>query len=182
MHLFSESAPSLSSVLGLMTTVVIAAWYDWTSWRIPNALLAASAAASLMLATFATDGIGLSSSLAGGLTGLGLFLPVYMLRRMGAGDVKLLATLGLFGGPLLCIDIALMSSLAGGVWALIYLFLQTRHGQQLRFAAQAVLGTNFVRLSSQVPAPTLDGKQGAMMPYGLVIAIGTLAALLIAMH
>ncbi len=182
MHLFSETAPSLSSVFGLVVTAVIAAWYDWTSWRIPNALLAASAAASLILALFAVDGIGLASSLAGGLTGLGLFMPVYLLRRMGAGDVKLLATLGLFSGPLLCIDIALMSSLAGGVWALSYLFMQSRHGQQLRFAVQSVLGTNFIRLSSQSPAPTLDGKQGAMMPYGLVIAAGTIAALLNSMH
>lgn len=181
MHLFSEAGPSFVSMLGILITALIAAWYDWTAWRIPNRLLAASATAACMLALFVTNGPTLWTTLVGGLTGLALFLPLYLLRGMAAGDVKLMATLGLFAGPLLAIDIALLSSLAGGVWALVILMGQTTLGQFACVRLKVLLGPRVLQAISHPPQPqtsTLKGK--TVMPYGVVIAVGALGAVMLA--
>ena len=51
--------------------------------------------------------------------GIVLFLPFFLLRGMGAGDVKLLAALGAWLGPMQTIWLALFTSIAGGVMALV---------------------------------------------------------------
>ena len=181
MHLFSEAGPSLISMLGILLTVLIAAWYDWTAWRIPNQLLVASATAACMLALFAPHAPTIWTSLAGGLTGLALFLPLYLLRGMAAGDVKLMATLGLFAGPLLTIDIALLSCLAGGVWALVVMLSQTPHGQFATLRLKSLLGPKLSHVFSHPHQPQSTSVKGsAVMPYGVVIAAGALGAVMLA--
>jgi prepilin peptidase CpaA len=181
MHLFSEAVPSFISILGILITVLIAAWYDWTAWRIPNRLLAVSATTACMLALFAPHGPTVLTTLAGGLTGLTLFLPIYLLRGMAAGDVKLMATLGLFAGPLLTIDIALVSCLAGGVWAMVIMAGQTTHGQFAQLRLKALLGQKFTQVFSHPQQPQTSSLKGkTVMPYGVVIAAGALGAVLLA--
>ena len=180
MHLFAESLPSLTGIAGMMFTGLCAAWHDWKSWSIPNRLLLPSAAAALMLACFAVDGIGWQASLAGGLCGLGIFLPLYLLNVMGAGDVKLLATLGLYAGPLLTLDIALLSALAGGIWAVALLFGRSYVGAQIGIAIQALLGANFYQYVSLPFSPSRNKTKEGLMPYGVVIALGMLMAVALA--
>lgn len=183
MQLFAQSAPAVTSMLGLILTVGIAAWYDWTAWRIPNRLLSAAAAAGLMLALFTPGGIGLSDSLGGALTGLALFLPFYLLRGMAAGDVKLLATTGFFAGPALTLDIALLSFLIGGVWAVAILITQSSVGLQMMALIRSVPGAGRMigrTALHRQSAPALHGQPRAVMPYGVVIALGTFAAITIA--
>lgn len=183
MQLVAQSAPALTSMLGLVLTVGIAAWYDWTAWRIPNRLLAAATAAAVMLALFTPEGIGMADSLAGALTGLALFLPFYLLRGMAAGDVKLLATVGFFAGPALTADIAIMSFLFGGVWAVCALFMQSRIGLQIMALLKSVPITDHLTrriVLQQQSAPTLHGQPRAVIPYGVVVALGTLAAIVMA--
>lgn len=180
MHLFSSSAASMTTMTGLVVTVLLAAWCDLSSWRIPNRLLAASASAAIVLALFAPDGIGMIACLTGGLTGLVLFLPIYMLGGTAAGDVKLMATLGMFAGPLLTLDLALMIFLVGGVWSLCFLLLQT---PQFQYLFQSLKHLSGVKKIQMIEAPssivTADGKSRAMIPYGPVIAIGTIVTLLL---
>jgi prepilin peptidase CpaA len=57
-------------------------------------------------------------AVAGWLVGVALFLPFFALGGMGAGDVKLLGTLGACLGPLTAVWVALYASLAGGLMAL----------------------------------------------------------------
>jgi prepilin peptidase CpaA len=53
----------------------------------------------------------------GWVIGLALFMPMFLLGGMGAGDVKLLAALGAWLGPGYATLLAMYSSLAGGVIA-----------------------------------------------------------------
>ena len=62
---------------------------------------------------------GLGMAAAGWIVGILLFLPIFLLRGMGAGDVKLLAALGAWLGPLQVVWLALFASIAGGVMALL---------------------------------------------------------------
>ena len=182
MHLFSESLPSVATIVGMTCTALCAAWYDWKSWRIPNQLLMPSAAAALMFACFAPDSIGFQASLAGGLCGLCIFLPLYLLNGMGAGDVKLLATLGLYAGPLLTLDIALLSALTGGVWALTVLLARSHVGAGIGVTMQAVLGANLYQRVSLSFSPLQKRSKEGLMPYGVVVAIGMLIAIALVNH
>ncbi len=182
MQLFAESLPSVTATAAMTCTALCAAWYDWKSWRIPNQLLLPSAAAALMFACFALDGIGFQASLAGGLCGLGIFLPLYLLNSMGAGDVKLLATLGLYAGPLLTLDIALLSALTGGVWALTVLLARSHIGAGISVTMQAVLGADLYQRVSFSFSPLQKRSKEGLMPYGVVVAIGLLMAIALAYH
>ncbi|HBI68974.1 MAG TPA: hypothetical protein DDZ22_08115, partial [Massilia sp.] len=51
--------------------------------------------------------------------GLAFLLPMYALRLIGAGDVKLLAMVGAFVGAGQILSIALIALIAGGVLALL---------------------------------------------------------------
>lgn len=183
MSLFITPLQSTSGLLALLATVSIAAWIDWNTWRIPNRLIAASASAALLLAGFAADGIGWQQSLLGGLLGFVLFLPLYLLKGMAAGDVKLMMVIGLFTGPVIALDIVLLSCLVGGAWAWVLVDLRkpnsvlnwmsiTARSRLMRFSHAATPALS--------AAPnTARYKRLNMIPYGVVIALGTVLTLLL---
>lgn len=61
------------------------------------------------------------SSYLGGILGLLLFLPPYVIGVMGAGDVKVLGVAGLFIGIEKIVTLTLYAALAGGILALLFL-------------------------------------------------------------
>lgn len=176
MHLLANETLPTSSLVALAVTVLIAAWTDWTTWRIPNWLVAGSAAAALMLAAFAPDGIGLQACFLGGLVGLVLFLPLYLVRGMAAGDVKLMAALGMASGPWVAVDIALLTCLIGGIWAMVAMALNKEAGLLPWLALQWRARAGRRAMQAGVTASAAKGGQ-QMIPYGVVIALGTLAAM-----
>lgn len=68
--------------------------------------------------------LGVGHALLGALAGLAIFLPLYLLRAMGAGDVKLMAALGAFVGTGEVIGLALCVLVAGGVLAVFRILLK----------------------------------------------------------
>jgi len=59
------------------------------------------------------------SPLGGAATGLALMLPLYLLRAMGAADVKLMAVVGAFAGAATVAAAVLYTMLAGGLLSLL---------------------------------------------------------------
>ncbi len=162
----------------MLVTVAVAAWSDWKRWRVPNALLGVSALLALPSAVLAPSGIGLADSLMGGLTGVALFLPHYLLRGMAAGDVKLLGVAGLYAGPLMVFEIALASALVGGLWAIAVLVRRKHAGLVFqpegctKAECAPVRRTGLNRLTGgQVRRSGMTRNQA--IPYGVVMAIGT---------
>lgn len=164
-----STIPALLSPLST-AAVLITAWWaaasDWYHWRIPNQLLAASMAVALMLAMFTADGITLRECLMGGVTGLALFMPFYLMGGMGAGDVKLLGVLGLHMGWVATLHVALISALVGGVWAIALLFARSPYGTWLSELGDGGASTR------RTAEPRLKQDSRATLPYGVVIAIG----------
>jgi prepilin peptidase CpaA len=103
--------------IAVIAIATIACAFDLRLRRIPNKLTFAGAAAGFLF-HFATGGMsdGLTS-VGGFLLGIALFLPLYALGGMGAGDVKLLGALGAWLGPSAAVWLALYSGIAGGVMA-----------------------------------------------------------------
>lgn len=83
----------------VLALVMIAALSDLNTRRIPNWLVATALVVALPMQVVlhgATEGM--QMWLGGCLTGGLLLLPGYLMRLMGAGDVKLMAAVGAFCG------------------------------------------------------------------------------------
>ena len=100
-------------------------------------------------------------------------LPLYLLRAMGAGDVKLMAMVGVFVGPLGALSVALLTFVAGGVLALA---VATRNGAlgRLFWNLKAMLFGSAVNvLSGGGASVTAPAVSVGNLPYGVAIAAGT---------
>lgn len=167
----------LASLGLLLISLAIAIFFDTTSRRVPNSLVLIILIAGLFLNTtgpqpfrdneglFSTSpgALGFISSLLGALVALFVFLPFYVLRILGAGDVKLLTGVGAFAGTAAFLNIALWVLLAGGVLALVRMAI-TGHPRLLISNMAAVMSGQFK------PAQTLW-----RMPYAVAIAMGVAA-------
>src|SRR5690606_6853686 len=92
--------------------------WDLRTRRIPNVLTFGAAAAALAYALAQGGPSALAWAFGGWLLGAALFFPLFALGGMGAGDVKLLAALGAWLGPVDVIWLAIFSSIAGGALAI----------------------------------------------------------------
>ena len=175
MHLLAYDLPANSLLAALLLTVVAAAWTDFQQWRIPNRMLVPSAVAALILSTYAPGAQGLYLSLLGAAVGLLIFLPLYALKGMAAGDVKLMSVIGLYAGPQLTLDIALVSALIGGLWVVI-LFNREMSVENHNDSFGVCLRHRTLRRSNRAKKFVPQNKS-LLIPYGVVIAVGTIVAL-----
>jgi len=172
--------PSLL-LAGLMSGAV---WHDVRSRKIPNRLVFPGALAGVVLnallpaagAAFmpVPGGLGLLTGLAGLGLGLVLLLPMYALKTMGAGDVKLMAMVGAFVGPQAVFGCMLFSLLAGGVLAL---GVAAFHGslRQITSNSYHLLLNSLMRgLAGQRPEVDAPNAPSGKLPYAIAIAAGTM--------
>jgi prepilin peptidase CpaA len=163
----------------LFILVVMAAIFDIRTRRIPNKLVFSGALAAIAFHTFSSYGIGAVSSLEGLLAGLASLLPLYMMRAMGAGDVKLMAMVGAFLGPASALGAVITTLIAGGALAILAAIRNKsmqRMVNNIRFMmTHAIVGA---ATGNHVPAEMVSISAGKL-PYGIAIAIGTTAHLLL---
>jgi prepilin peptidase CpaA len=158
---------------GVLTGLLaLAVWHDLISFRIPNALIAIGFAIALLLHGLVPGGLGLAQSLAGASVGLAGLLPFYLARAMGAGDVKLLAMIGAFVGPLDALGCVLATYLAGMALAIVVAMYAGVVRKALRNLRLAVYAT-VARLAA-VEGPAFDplNDAAARLPYTLAIVLG----------
>jgi prepilin peptidase CpaA len=116
-------APSARAGL-LLLLLGAAAWIDCREMRVPNWLTAGGMAAGVALNTFGAQAVGVMPALGGLASGLLLLLPLYALRVLGAGDVKLLAMTGAFLGVPAFFPALLAISIAAGACALLLVLMR----------------------------------------------------------
>jgi len=159
----------------LAALVLAAGAYDLRYRRIPNWLVLAGLGLGFLLNTYLRGWVGLR----GVLLGLGLamlvYLPLYLIRGVGGGDVKLMMAVGAIAGPMQWLYIFTLTSILGGVLAFAILMARGRLARALRN-----IGLILRRLVA-LKAPyegneELDVRSGKAMrlPHGAVIALGTL--------
>ena len=169
--MFAGPAPVVAGsavLVGLLATACVS---DLRTRLIPNQLVLAIIAAGLLYAMVTKPGIsGFSHAGAGFLTGLGVWFPFYLLRMLGAGDVKLFAASATFLGARGAVEGALYTALFGGALALVYMVLSS--GWSWTFIR---LGHGVQHPAMLRNAPEDDGAR-RRMPYALAIAAGVLVA------
>jgi prepilin peptidase CpaA len=153
----------------------IACWTDLRTRRIPNVLTFCAAGAGLAFHAF-FGGAGPLTAIAGWLTGVLLFAPLFLLRGMGAGDLKLLGAFGAWLGPMMAMRIGLWSALIGGVLAVAVAFMHGYAGQALR---NVWLLLTHWRVSGIKPLDslTLDKGAGPRLAYAVPLTAGLMVAL-----
>lgn len=163
----------------LLVLVAVAAGFDLKSRRIPNRLVVIGLIASLVLHIIFSSIDGFKAWGLGLLVGFGSFLPLYVLRAMGAGDVKLMAMVGSFLGPMSGLGAVLTTLVVGGALAIVValwrgIFKETLTNIRfvLTLALFKTLSGGGVRLER---LPTSAGN----LPYAVAIAVGTLIHLLL---
>ena len=154
----------------------VAAVCDVRTGRIPNALTFGAAAAGFVFSAIHAGAGGLWTSFLGCLVGLALFLPLFMLRGMGGGDVKLLAAVGAWLGPAGALQAALWSSLAGGVLAVVVGLSRSYLLDAVRNLLAMVAVWRTVG-PSPISAMTLAESRGPRLAYAVPIGIGAIVAL-----
>jgi prepilin peptidase CpaA len=165
----------------LFALLTVAACIDWRTRRIPNQLVVAGIAIALAcsIAFPVYRGYGLSSAVEGLLFAFLATIPLYAMRVMGAGDVKLITMVGAFTGwpemPYVLVSIFI----AGGAIAVIH---ATRHRLWSRLAANFKAGMQHLLVAAATgtrpvlaPATSSAGK----LPYALSIATGTVGYLVL---
>ena len=153
-----------------------AAVCDVRTGRIPNVLTFGAMAGGLLFSAIHAGGWGLLTSLLGCLVGLALFLPLFVFGGMGGGDVKLLAAMGMWLGPMGAVRAALWASLAGGVAAVIVGIANGYLAAALRNLF-ALLGVWLTVGPSRVPELTLAESRGPRLAFAVPIGIGAIIAM-----
>jgi prepilin peptidase CpaA len=163
----------------LASTAVVAAWNDYRRHRVPNLLTCGVLAAGLAAQGLLRGLPGLQEGLLGVLAGAGPLFLLWMMKGMGAGDVKLMGAFGAWLGPTLVIKSLVVGGLLGGVMALVVIAARRNWRE-----ASTNLGLLVVKASSArtafgefSSAASLSGPGGAL-PYAIPLSAGALVVVL----
>jgi prepilin peptidase CpaA len=159
-----------------MIVALAAVGFDLRTRRIPNVLTFGAAAAALAAGAAGAGVGGLGTAVLGWLVGAVVFFPFFALGGMGAGDVKLMAALGAWLGPVDAVWLAIFSSMAGGVVA-VAVSVSRGYLQQALANVWLMLTHWRVAGAGAVPGMTLRDTRGPRLAYAVPIAIGVLCTL-----
>ena len=164
----------------LVPGVLWASWIDYAERRVPNWLNAAILVAGLV-AQAAFNGVeGAYQGMLGSLVGFAVLIVPWCMHAMGAGDVKLMAAIGMWFGPwMTCISFGL-GAMIGGAIAVIMIVSTGR--------ARLAMGNMKLILFKLQSRQTAFGDFGSarsfgetsqLLPYGVPLTIGSLIVLTI---
>src|SRR5580692_11271562 len=109
--MFSQAEACATTVL-LAVLVIAAAIFDLRTRRIPNWLCAVGLIGGFAFQTTREAALGAGLALL-------IYVPLFALRAVGGGDVKLMAAVGSIAGPKSWIAIFLTTAILGGAIALV---------------------------------------------------------------
>lgn len=162
----------------LLAVLLVALVTDLWKRKIYNTLVLVGLLAGLTLNLYAMGLEGGLFWLKGSLMALLLFLPLYVMRGMAAGDVKLMMVVGGILGLPLIINVMLYVYIAGGALALLIVLFR-KQGLKLWHNVKLAVFNQVIRVRTGVDMHMqLEGTQSVgKMPYATAIAAGTLFAL-----
>ena len=168
------SAPTFLVGVPLLAILAVATFSDLRDRRIPNGLSLGGAALGLLINVTSFGPTGALLAVLGWALCLGCLIPVYVTGGTAAGDVKLMAMVGAFLGPVNGFVACLLTLVAGALLA--SLCLAWRNFIAPRLASRPELaGPN--GNERRDPAP-FNANVLEKIPYAGAIAVGTVAAVL----
>jgi len=170
------SIPPQKILFVLLIVLVAAAAYDVKYRKIPNWL----SLSGILLGVAINFGIGppeggVVFALQGFALGFAVYMALYVIRAMGAGDVKLMGAVGALVGWERWFGIFLVTAIVGGVMAFMLVLFPGRLKRTL-FNVGFILSELKHGRPAYVAKEELDVRtqKGASLPHGAVIAISTI--------
>lgn len=185
-----DDLDSLFELLGMLVTdprtgvllalLAAAAISDYRTFKIPNLLTGGGILFALVYNTIYPPllGAGWTWAPAGMLLGFGAMLPMYAVRVMGAGDVKLMAMVGAFLGASATAYALVFCVVTAGLASLAYAVRHRVLARMLANVRSVMRGMVWSAVASgrpQVQAASMESV--GKLAYGVSIAIGTTAYL-----
>lgn len=162
----------------LFALLVVASVIDYRTYRIPNWLTMSGAAFALAysVVTPFSPTHGFFWALGGFAAGLLTTLPLYALKAMGAGDVKLLAMVGAFVGLSDVWHVLASTFIVGGAAALMFAAYHRVLGRMMLNIKTSVQTIMLTAAAGMKPHAQVDARSSVgKLPYGVSIAIGTMS-------
>ncbi len=162
----------ISLIIFLSVVLIIAAFIDMRTYKIPNLLTYPAMLMAVVYHTVTNGVSGLIFSSLGLIVGIGLFSIPFFIGIMGAGDAKLMGTVGAVLGLRGVLNASLFTAVAGGVFALILLLSYYR---DFRFITRAVENIQAsLTAKCLIRVPPVENERKPRLYYGVAIASGTL--------
>jgi len=163
------------SHLHLLAPLLLAGWMAWgdaRTRRIPNYLTLGTALAGLGFQLGTSGWTGLWQGFLGLCVGFSLMIAFYLKGGMGAGDVKAMAALGTWLGPLATLYLFVYMGISG--LPLILVFLWRRGQLRARVRQFWTFLENRLLLRSQpaAPDPPSPPDRSEGLPYAVAMALG----------
>ncbi|MBS3885982.1 MAG: prepilin peptidase [Dethiobacter sp.] len=117
---------------------------------------------------------GLLQTLSGFFTGILLLFIPFILGGIGAGDVKMLGTVGAFIGSSLVVQVMLAAALVGGVYAFIVMVKDKSLLRRMHCIYCASLCAIIMRAKAQPNSRQDSEEEQLTIPYGAAIAVGVI--------
>jgi prepilin peptidase CpaA len=154
----------------LAAGLIAASVWDIKWRRIPNWLNLTLALGGIAFGLMVGGPAAMGWSVLGLLSGLGLLLLPHLKGWIGAGDVKLLAAVGAWLGPVGTVHCALAGAVFGGLLALAFLVkAESRHRRCILTNLKLTLYLRTI--------PEIEHRPAQLHPpYGLAISAGALVA------
>lgn len=175
-------------LIGLLC--VLAVITDLKSRKIPNKLTVPFVLVGLLLQSIIYGITGAKNSLFGFLLGLFIFIFPYMMRAMGAGDVKLMAAIGALSNWQFVLYSGLLTAVAGGIMVLGVRVKSGGLGQLFKNVGSMIVYGILFAVNKLRPSKRLIDRMSKYyvelsreadnyIPYALAIGLGVFATMLL---
>ena len=141
--------------------------FDLLTKRIPNWWTFPAMAIGLIAQTYLRSGAGALDSSLAIIVALFLYLPIYVVGAMGAGDIKLLMAIGAWTNPRFVFCVAIIAVFIGGSYALIDVLWNRRLGAMV----ENVKRLFWVLVPTGLPRERLDIDRTRKFSFGAAIAL-----------
>src|SRR3954452_20522224 len=138
------SAIQLLTLVPLLAMLCIAAGIDWRERRIPNWLTVVMALSGIVSSFLAGHVASPPQAILGMLVGFAIPFVLFAMGALGGGDVKLLAGIGAWLGPIIVVKVFLAAAIVGMLIVLVQSAKQKR--LSVLFCNSAVLTANLLNI------------------------------------
>jgi prepilin peptidase CpaA len=173
------SAVSPTIQIALFITAIAGGLTDLRTRKIPNWLNLSGVILGIGLNTLFLQDQGLKLAVEGIALAFVIYVPLYLIRAMGAGDVKFMAAIGAFIGPENWLGVFLTTAILGGVASVGLVVARNR--LELTLANLSTIASELIH--GRLPFhkdPSLDvhDRRAVGLPHGSIIAISVCLFLL----
>lgn len=154
----------------ILLSATTAGYFDLRWRRIPNWLVAVTVGLALVLHTVLSGWAGLWLSGGGLLAGMALLFPLFLLRGMGAGDVKFFGAIGAAVTYQHILPVFVIAALIAGVMALFRVVVARAFVATLANIADILNRFIHGRFSPH-PIVGLANENALAIPFGVSVAV-----------